>query len=133
MARIACNAGMLPVERKAGRCAVIKPRGVKPHNLKILAVMIAMALGAPLVCRVSMDPPGGVHGGFDFFVAIEALLVGKSLPVRMARRAFGDPFQLVMRAGEFAGKELCLCNDRNENAEYQKGPARGHSAPRMEP
>ena len=119
MARIACNAGMLPVERKAGRCAVIKPRGVKPHNLKILAVMIAMALGAPLVCRVSMDPPGGVHGGFDFFVAIEALLVGKSLPVRMARRAFADPFQLVMRAGEFAGGDLRLCREGKESGKAQ--------------
>jgi hypothetical protein len=112
---------MLPVERKAGRCAVIKLRGVKPHNLKILAVMIAMALGAPLVCHVSMDPPGGVHGGFDFFVAIEALLVGKSLPVRMARRAFGDPFQLVMRAGEFAGRKLRPCRGRKGSGKAEGG------------
>ena len=119
MARIARDAGMLPIERKTGRCAVIKLRGVKPHNLKILAVMIAMALGAPLVCHVSMDPPGGVHGGFDFFVAIEALLVRQGLPVRMTRRAFADPFQLVMRAGEFAGGDLRLCRKRNESGEYQ--------------
>jgi hypothetical protein len=133
MARIARDAGMLPIEWKTGRCAVIKLRGVKPHNLKILSVMIAMTPGARSVGHVSMDPPGGVRGGFDFLVAFEALLVGKGLPVRMARCAFADTFQFVMRADEFAGGELCLRSERNERAEYQEHPEPDHSAPRMQP
>lgn len=119
---------MFPVERKTGRCAMVKLCGVKPHNLKVLAVMIAVAPGARFVGHMSVDSTRGVHGGLDFFMAFEALLVRQSLPVRMARRAIADPFQLVMRAGEFPGGELCLCSERNESGKYQEHPARGHSA-----
>jgi hypothetical protein len=107
---------------------MVKLRGVKPHNLKVLAVVIAVAPGARFVGYMSVDSTRGVHGGLDFFMAFEALLVRQGLPVRMARRAIADPFQLVMRAGELPGGELCLCSERNESGKYQEHPARDHSA-----
>lgn len=126
MAGVAGDAGMLPIERETGRHAVIKLRAVKSHNMKIFAVVIAMALRTPFVGHMSVDSPGGVHGGFDLLVAIETFVVGEGLPVRMARRAFADSFQLLVRAGEFAGRELRLDKKGNERSKYQQDPSCDH-------
>ena len=78
-----------------------------------------MAISTPFVRHMCMDSSRGVHGNFDFLMAIETLVVRQSLPVRMARGAFVDSFQLVMGVGESAGRELRLCRKRNESNKYQ--------------
>ena len=93
---------MLPIERETRRRPVIKRCGIKSYNLKFFAVVVAVAVSTPLAGQVGVDSPRGVHGGFDFRVAIDTLVVGQGLPVRMARCAFADSFQLAVRADELA-------------------------------
>lgn len=119
MAGIASDAGMLPIQRKPGRDPMIKLRGVKQHDLKIFAVVLAMAISTPFVGHMCMDSSRRVHSNFDFLMTLETLVVRQSLPVRMARGAFVDPFQLEMSAGESAGRNLRLCRKRNKSNKYQ--------------
>jgi hypothetical protein len=126
MAGIAGEAGVLPVQRETGRCPMIELRSVKKHNVKIFAVVIAMAIGARSVRHMCMNSPRGVHASLDFLVATETLLVRESLPVGMAGCAFVDSFQRLMHAGEFAGRNLCLHGKRNKDSEYEQNPACNH-------
>jgi hypothetical protein len=126
MAGIAGDGGVLSIQRETGRCTMIELGGIKSHNLKIFAVVIAMTISTPFVCQMRVESPPGVHGSFNFPVAIETFVVRQSLPVRMARSAFADSFKLVMRAGKFAGGDLRLCNKRNESSKYQQYPACNH-------
>ena len=132
VAGIASDLGVLPLQRETGRYAMVKLRGIKAHDLKIFAVVIAMAISTPIVGRMCMDTPRGANGGFDFLVALEALVVRQSLAVRMARGTFADSFQLVVPAGEFAGRDLCLRAEREESTRHQQNPACSHPAAQTE-
>jgi hypothetical protein len=85
-----------------------------------------MAISTPFVGHMCMDSSRGVHSDFDFLMAIETLVVRQSLPVRMARGAFVDSFQLMMGVGESAGRDLRLYRKRNESSKYQQNPACDH-------
>ncbi len=127
MAGIASDAGMLPIQRKPGRGPMIELRGIEQYNFKVFAVVIAMAISAPFVGYMCMNSARGVHSDLDFLVAIETLVVRESPPIRMARGAFVDPFQRMMRVGESAGRDLRVSRKGNEGNKYQCNAACEHS------
>ena len=128
MAGIAPDACVFSLQGKTARHAMIKCRGVESHNLEVFSVVIAVTISTPLVAHMGMDSPCGVDPGLEFLVAFETSFIRQGLPVWMTRRAFIDSFQVVVRTGKPARRDLRPCRKRYENGENQHDPACGHSA-----
>jgi hypothetical protein len=101
---------------------MIEIRFIEPDHVKFSAVVVAVAGGAilpPYIFGI-MKTSSLVESGLNFFVAIEAFVIGYFMAKLVALGAIGNAFEVGMWAGQISGGDLasCICHEKQAENSY---------------
>lgn len=90
--------------------AVVEIPFIEPGHIEIPAVVFAVAFGTVFTPDIagSMVTRPAADKAPDFFMAIQALIIGNLFPKGMTLRTIRYSFQVGVRSGQGPRRQLCL-------------------------